>query len=173
MLFHNVCISKSRRHVDCILRHRHFRPLELFIAQKSPPLGKHIRIHKLSHFSKRFCQWYPFLIQLNQLICNFDYYIFNCFWYEWFITYAYIQFDSCDYNLFVKLQFYITTSDKVHNQCIWQYFNWRLWYRKNSCAWSIARTSLFRISCQVLGSLGDETDSSGPGKVGSLYQGCF
>jgi len=34
------------------------------------------------------------------------------------------------------------------------------------------RQDLFPI-CQVLGSLGGDTASPGPGKVGSLYQGCF
>ena len=104
-----ICVfPKSRCHVDCILRHRHFRPLELLIAQ-NPSVGKHIRIHKLSHFSKLSQDFandilFDSMIQFNQLICNFDKYISNCFWYEWFITYAYVQFDFCDYNLF-KLQF--------------------------------------------------------------------
>ena len=101
-----LCVfPKFRRHVDCILRHRHFRPLELLFAQ-IPPVGKHIRIHKLSHFwnlSKNL----PMNIlfdSIQPINMQFWLIIFNCFWYEWFITYAFIQFDSCDYNLF-KLQF--------------------------------------------------------------------
>jgi hypothetical protein len=105
MLCHICVFPKSRCHVDCILRHRHFRPLEL-IAQM-PSVGKHIRIHKLSHFSKLSQDFANDILfdSIQSIDMQFWWiYISNCFWYEWFITYAYVQFDFCDYNLF-KLQF--------------------------------------------------------------------